>query len=168
MWASSTTQCLIPGFNSAQFPWTYSMDNVCDQRVITLDLIDVASPDMAHPTKVGLLYVFKDYADNMYVTVSLNATWSASHPQYDPTNHGFRGQYLHAQPGLSSGGSGAVGKLWLWDQVPFTLMSDVPVAYRNMLASDNPYASRWVWLVGWLGLLLVGQLRWLVGWFRWL
>lgn len=44
-WASRESMCIIPGWGYPQYPWTQSMDNVCDQRVVTLDLVNLVSPN---------------------------------------------------------------------------------------------------------------------------
>lgn len=133
------TQCIIPGWNLFQFPTTYSMTNVCDQKVVQLDLVVDQGP--GRPIQiVGKMYVFKDYSDNLYVTVSLNATYNA----VGNVNGGapgpifgnlFQGQYLHAQPRM--GGAGAAGSLWLWDQPTFTLPTPVTFAYNDMLVGNG-------------------------------
>lgn len=124
------------------------MSEVCDSHVIQLELVDLASPDPTNPARVGHLYVFKDYADQLYLTVSLNATWRPLTPAFDPTRNGFVGQYMHAQPGFPTLQSPNVGRVWLWDGVPSGNVTDDQVPYKNMLRSDNPLASRCVGLCG--------------------
>lgn len=134
-WASSTSQCIIPGNEFPLFPYTYSMNDVCDRKVVTLDLVDLNSPQ-GSPVKVGILYVFKDYSDNMYVTVSLNSTWTTMGTGYDPEVHGgFQGQYLHVQPSLNSQDS---GRVWVWDNLgDLGVNTIVQTAYNNMLQADG-------------------------------
>ena len=133
-------QCIIPGWNLYQFPTTYSMSNVCDQKVIQLDLVN--SQDISQV--VGIVYIFKDYSDQLYLTVSLNATYSAvaSAPLAGVAGNVFQGQYRHAQPPLDTDTSTA-GSLWLWDQPTFT-PPKLSAAYNNMLlsAGSGSTASR--------------------------
>lgn len=135
-WASSTSQCIIPGNEFPLFPYTYSMNDVCDRKVVTLDLVDLNTPQGANPIKVGILYVFKDYSDNMYVTVSLNSTWTTTVPGYSSAIHGgFQGQYLHVQPSLDSQDS---GRVWVWDNLgDLGVNTIVQTAYNNMLQADG-------------------------------
>ena len=125
--AGQAAQCLVPGYNYPSFPYTADQKNVCQGKVVTLDLVN--KDDITQ--KVGRVYAFKDLSDNLLVTVSLNATFYAkSNPSTD-----FKGQYLHAQPALS--GSAPAGRIWVWDEVSQLFNEPNAYAYTNMLDSDN-------------------------------
>jgi hypothetical protein len=120
---------MVPGAGYPSYPWTYSLANVCDNKVITLDLVDSAITS----TKVGVLYIFKDYSDNLYLTVSINATWRTN-KQYGAPGDYFHGQYLHAQPGFpSTFNNVTVGSVQLWD----TVSLDGVAPYTNLLSGNN-------------------------------
>lgn len=117
------------------------MNDVCDQRVVTLDLVDLSSPDILNnPRRVGIMYVFKDFNDDMYVTVSLNSTWSTTKPGYDSSVYGgFQGQYMHVQPALAQpdGTAEQAGRLYVWDNLgDLGVNVRVPTAYSDMLTPD--------------------------------
>jgi hypothetical protein len=119
------------------------MNDVCDQRVVTLDLVDLNSPDILNnPERVGIMYIFKDFNDDMYITVSLNTTWSVTTPGYfDQANGGFNGQYLYVQPALSPNNGNDVldaGRLWVWDNLgDLGINVQVPTAYTDMAQADG-------------------------------
>jgi hypothetical protein len=130
-WGHKPDQCVIPGAGYPSYPWTYPLTNVCDNRIITLTLVDSAVPS----TKVGILYVWKDYSDNLYLTVSINATWriNKANNAYAPGDY-FHGQYLHAQPGFPASADPLVGSVSLWDSAPAA--GDYP-PYTNQLSGNN-------------------------------
>jgi hypothetical protein len=118
----------VPGAGYPSYPWTYPLSSVCDNRIITLTLVDSAVPS----TQVGILYIFKDYSDNLYLTVSINATWRINKLNYAPGDY-FHGQYLHAQPGFPASANPTVGSVQLWDS---TSGDDQP-PYTNLLSGTN-------------------------------
>ncbi|KAL6756418.1 hypothetical protein V8C86DRAFT_3026728 [Haematococcus lacustris] len=150
-WGSVATQCVIPGAAFPSFPWTAPLSSVCDNTVITLDLVDLTPPpaqgvsDFSY-NKVGILYIFKDYSDVLYFTVSLNATWAPNRGgPTDPVspalpfNAFFVGQYLHAQPhaGFTGVGRGpTVGSVLVWDALDLGLISSQAPPYTNLLNPD--------------------------------
>ncbi|KAL6747406.1 hypothetical protein V8C86DRAFT_3117601 [Haematococcus lacustris] len=152
-WGSVSTQCMIPGAGFPSYPWTLPLTNACDNKVITLDLVD-KSPSPAPPfvpdfsyNKVGILYIFKDYNDILYLTVSLNATFPATRgvgpdPNTPPLffNSLFNGQYLHAQPRADYNGTASgptVGSLFVWDAPENTQSQTQFPQYTNLLSSDR-------------------------------
>ncbi len=127
--------CVIPGWNLFQFPTTYSMANVCDQKVLQFNLVNVANSTQF----VGILYVFKTYDDTLFITASVNATFSAittTPPSLVGPGLGFfQGQYLHSEPSLTGGAIG--GYVNVWDSV-LTTPSNSTSAYINM-ANPNSW-----------------------------
>ena len=57
-------------FPIAAFPITYDQKQACNNVVYTSALVDSVNSNYVY----GKLYVWKDYIDNLYVTVSINAT----------------------------------------------------------------------------------------------
>jgi hypothetical protein len=124
-WGASASQCIIPGAGYPSYPWTRgfgpasssgfgsfgSWSGLCDNKIITLDLVDQALP--IHP--VGIVYIFKDLSDNLYITVSVNATWKPNKATWTPADS-FHGQYLHVQPGFGAPyGPTTTGSALLWN-----------------------------------------------------
>ncbi|GFH11193.1 uncharacterized protein HaLaN_06655, partial [Haematococcus lacustris] len=126
----------------------------CDNRVITLDLVDLSSEIQGAPgvgsfawNKVGIMYIFKDYSDVLHVTVSLNATFRPNRggpvdpvaPALSPS-HFFVGQYMHAQPAAGYTGVGVgptVGAVSVWDAFNLTLVYSSSFGpYTNLLQPD--------------------------------
>ncbi|KAL6753809.1 hypothetical protein V8C86DRAFT_433888 [Haematococcus lacustris] len=151
-WGSVSTQCRIPGAGWPSYPWTLPLTNACDNKVITLDLVDKSpSPAPLVPNfsynKVGILYIFKDYNDILYLTVSLNATFPANRgvgpdPSNPPLffNSLFNGQYLHAQPRADYNGTASgptVGSLFVWDALENMLSQTQFPQYTNLLTPDS-------------------------------
>eukprot|EP00798_Chlamydomonas_sp_ICE-L_P003781 gene3781-13849_t len=80
-WATDGSQCMVPGYNPMSpvdyqkpmqstgpgFPATYDQTDVCNQNVYTANLEDKAG------NVYGTVRIFKDYADNLFVSTSLNA-----------------------------------------------------------------------------------------------
>ncbi|KAJ9520764.1 hypothetical protein QJQ45_007606 [Haematococcus lacustris] len=151
-WGSVSTQCRIPGAGWPSYPWTLPLTNACDNKVITLDLVDKSPspaplvPDFSY-SKVGILYIFKDYNDILYLTVSLNATFPATRgigpdPATPPLffNSLFNGQYLHAQPRADYNGTASgptVGSLFVWDALENMQSQTQFPQYTNLLTSDS-------------------------------
>ncbi|KAL6746885.1 hypothetical protein V8C86DRAFT_2929528 [Haematococcus lacustris] len=153
-WGSLGSQCLIPGAAFPNLPWTAPLSMACDNRVITLDLVDLSSEIQGAPgvgsyawNKVGIMYIFKDYSDVLHVTVSLNATFRPNRggpvdpvaPALSPS-HFFVGQYMHAQPAAGYTGVGVgptVGAVSVWDAFNLTLIYSSSFGpYTNLLQPD--------------------------------
>ncbi|KAG1667575.1 hypothetical protein FOA52_014656 [Chlamydomonas sp. UWO 241] len=107
-WGTDPSQCLYPGFgrdplfitNSAtgviaptNYPITYDAKSTCNLAITEQNLYDTANPSMIY----GKMFAFKDYSDNLYVTVSINASG------FLPGNTGSSaGQFLLPNPALAS------------------------------------------------------------------
>lgn len=52
------------------YPITYDQKQACNLNVISFDVHQSGTPANVY----GKMFVFKDYADNLYVTVTLNAS----------------------------------------------------------------------------------------------
>ncbi|KAJ9505443.1 hypothetical protein QJQ45_012460 [Haematococcus lacustris] len=168
-WGSVSTQCKIPGAGWPSYPWTLPLTTACDNVVITLDLVDKTPspapnvPNFAYHKAsgvlaslgtsvaaavmaVGVIYIFKDYSDILYFTVSLNATWRPNRGVTQTTlpplffNSLFVGQYLHAQPRADFNATGQgppVGSLLVWDVLNAPQNPTQYPQYINMLAADS-------------------------------
>ena len=105
-WASDPTQCAVPGygypvlFNGSapySYPITYDQKQTCEGIVFSVPLVDTVSN-----LTYAQMYVWKDYTDRLFVTVSINATAFVA-PTLDPstdTANGGLGQFLHASPSI--------------------------------------------------------------------
>lgn len=110
-------QCIIPGWNIGEYPTTFSMSRVCDQKVLTFDLVNRAAPSQA----LGQMYVFKDWEDQLYVTVSINATYPLVKSAGSNLNDYFNGQFLYMQPvaaGVDASVATHAGSMYLWNNLP--------------------------------------------------
>ncbi|KAL6747408.1 hypothetical protein V8C86DRAFT_1331931 [Haematococcus lacustris] len=81
-WGSVSTQCMIPGAGFPSYPWTLPLTNACDNKVITLDLVD-KSPSPAPPfvpdfsySKVMVMLVMQSLVE--HITPSCQATSQAT------------------------------------------------------------------------------------------
>lgn len=99
-WGTDPAQCMYPGFGKnplfitgtngqpapTSYPITYAQNNACDLAVHSAPLFNVVNPAEVY----GKLFVWKDYSDNLFITVSLNASgWAPP---------GGAGQYLLGNP----------------------------------------------------------------------
>ena len=121
----------MPWSTYPSFPGTLPITSACNQYIYSQDLYD---KDSSNGWQVyGRAYVWKDYADQLYVTVSLNATVDAA-----------GGQYLYATPGVPNVATPTypmTGQLYLWNSLNLSL----PTAYVNNVATDSMsgLATRW-------------------------
>eukprot|EP00195_Chlamydomonas_chlamydogama_P017827 CAMPEP_0202895428 /NCGR_PEP_ID=MMETSP1392-20130828/4636_1 /ASSEMBLY_ACC=CAM_ASM_000868 /TAXON_ID=225041 /ORGANISM="Chlamydomonas chlamydogama, Strain SAG 11-48b" /LENGTH=230 /DNA_ID=CAMNT_0049580437 /DNA_START=138 /DNA_END=827 /DNA_ORIENTATION=+ len=119
-WGIDPTQCAVPGYGAPQlfvngnaptsYPVTYDRKQACNQIVVVAPLVDKFNSSNIY----GQAYVWKDYSDALYVTVSINATnWG---PQRTLPFGGVTapGQFLHAQPSILTNPVGEVGSVSVW------------------------------------------------------
>ena len=100
--------------------------------VYTNDLVDKSNNAIIY----GKLYAWKDYADNFFVTVSLNATGFGNNV-WPKTSLGDEGQYLMAEPSLYNPGT-ASGQISVWGSfLPGTPSSYANYDTTNMLSSNR-------------------------------
>jgi len=95
---------MVPGYGAPQlfisnsaptsFPTTYDQKRSCDQVVATSNLVDVANSTYVY----ARVYIWKDYNDTLFITVSMNATGFGPGASPPATNN--PGQYLFAEPSL--------------------------------------------------------------------
>ncbi|KAG1673442.1 hypothetical protein FOA52_002208 [Chlamydomonas sp. UWO 241] len=104
-WGVDPSQCVYPGFGRdplfitnggmvapTNYPITYDAKTTCNLAIMEQDVRAPSGP-LAGP--VAKLFAFKDYSDNLYVTVSMNATG------FLPGQTGAsNGQYLLPNPAL--------------------------------------------------------------------
>lgn len=111
-WGTVSSVCKVPGygngysliagsngiFGPSSYPINYDQKTACGQVVFTSDLIDYTSLTLsAQIITYGKLYVWKDFQDNLYVTLSINAT--SFGPSRPPSNTGV---FLPFGPGQPS------------------------------------------------------------------
>ena len=123
-WGTDATQCLVPGYGApylftagqmlgtwapTSYPITYDQKGACGQVVFTSDLVDRSAPNNIY----GRLYAWKDYGDNLYVTVSINATGFGPSSLVTSGFGANDGQFLHASPSLFNPNSPS-GQVSVW------------------------------------------------------
>ncbi len=87
------------------YPITYDQKQACNNIVYSTELVDSSS------ISYGKVFVWKDYGDVLYVTVSLYASgWGAE--AKSPFSPGLYGQYLFSQPSQTN------GQIFLWSGLP--------------------------------------------------
>ncbi|KAG1674024.1 hypothetical protein FOA52_000330 [Chlamydomonas sp. UWO 241] len=83
-WGADPSQCMYPGFGRdplfitsgngviapSNYPITYDQKSTCNLQVYTADVPLLGNAGAIY----GKMFAFKDYSDNLYITVSMNAT----------------------------------------------------------------------------------------------
>ncbi|KAG1674021.1 hypothetical protein FOA52_000327 [Chlamydomonas sp. UWO 241] len=82
-WGADPSQCKYPGFGRdplfitnngvtapTNYPIMYDAKTTCNLAVMEQNLYDTANPSAIY----GKMFAFKDYSDNLYITVSINAS----------------------------------------------------------------------------------------------
>ena len=132
-WGTDPQQCMVPGFAGtrlyvnnvgnvmnpiASFPITYDQKKACGYVVFSTPIVDRTNPIYVY----GQMYVWKDYFDVLYVTVSLNATGFGPGPEpafnamtYPVAPANTKGQFLFTSPSSANPGAPSA---WinLWNQ----------------------------------------------------
>jgi hypothetical protein len=111
-WGTDPNVCMYPGFGNdplfitssgviapTNYPITYDAKGTCNMAIVEQDLADSTNPLMIY----AKLFAFKDYSDNLYVTVSMNASGFLA-GQTGNSN----GQFLLPNPSINSDPSGLV------------------------------------------------------------
>jgi hypothetical protein len=109
-WGADPQQCLLPGYGApnlfiynrqtgalgpTSYPVTYDQKMACEQVVFRSPLVNVARPSDVF----GQIFVWKDYSDYLYITVSLNATGFGPTLASTPSAFGSNpGQFLFTSP----------------------------------------------------------------------
>eukprot|EP00798_Chlamydomonas_sp_ICE-L_P006119 gene6119-biopygen1260 len=156
-WGVSVQQCVYPGYNPiAQpvqyptsaplpgYPGTYDQTLACNHVVFTSELVDNTN------TTYGILKVFKDYQDQLFVTASVRPVFFNSNSSlYQPPQlNGY--QWLHTQPPVpvpfnqyapSTPLSPASGRVLIADADTFS-PSLSNVAYVNQLSISSTTPSQ--------------------------
>ena len=70
-WGTLAGQCQVPGYTNT-YPATVNQLGVCNQFVAELPLYNIDPADQL--VAYGTAYLFRDYNDVLYVTVSVAAT----------------------------------------------------------------------------------------------
>lgn len=112
-WGTITSFCKVPGygngygliagsagiFGPTSYPINYDQKTACGQVVFTSDLVDFKSLNIGLIVTYGKLYAWKDSQDNLYVTLSINATsFGSSRPTSNSIFNGNVGQFLFSNP----------------------------------------------------------------------
>eukprot|EP00195_Chlamydomonas_chlamydogama_P005626 CAMPEP_0202898442 /NCGR_PEP_ID=MMETSP1392-20130828/6965_1 /ASSEMBLY_ACC=CAM_ASM_000868 /TAXON_ID=225041 /ORGANISM="Chlamydomonas chlamydogama, Strain SAG 11-48b" /LENGTH=381 /DNA_ID=CAMNT_0049584375 /DNA_START=230 /DNA_END=1371 /DNA_ORIENTATION=- len=144
-WGTDPAQCSVPGYGAknlftpngapSSYPITYDQKDSCNQVVIRAPLVD----RMNQSNVFGQVYIWKDYQDVLFVTVSLNATGWGPTATLATGGVSAQGQWLHSQPTvLTNPTSDNVGSVSVWNN----FLNNQPSAYVNNLLSLNG-AQRW-------------------------
>ncbi|GAX77910.1 hypothetical protein CEUSTIGMA_g5352.t1 [Chlamydomonas eustigma] len=135
-WATDSSQCMVPGYGApnlyistasgiiapTSYPVTYDQKLACDLIVFTTPMVDKLNNAITY----GKMYVWKDYSDNLYITVSINATgYGANRWPADPATSSY-GQYLHVSPSIFNPSSPS-GQVSLWS----SLVTQTPSNYYS-------------------------------------
>lgn len=119
-------QCAIPTtFNRTSQQGTYPRGAVCEADVRTFDLMvkpGSGSNPLGPQQQIGVAYVWKDYADVLFVSVQLY--------QNLPYN-GKIGQYFHMQIGATD--DNPAGSVIVTNSASKMVSSDYSTPYKNML-----------------------------------
>ncbi|GAX75913.1 hypothetical protein CEUSTIGMA_g3356.t1 [Chlamydomonas eustigma] len=145
-WGTDMTQCLVPGFGApdlfaytsaygsapTSYPFTYDQKGACNLVVVTMDMVDKAAPSNIY----GRMYVWKDYSDNLYITVSINATGFGP-PSLVTSGFGSNdGQFLHMPQSLFNPNAPS-GFVSLWN----TFLAGQPAAYISSQVLSYSYSQ---------------------------
>ncbi|KAG2437517.1 hypothetical protein HYH02_011160 [Chlamydomonas schloesseri] len=131
LWSTDPSECALPAVPGFPVPaQTFLYTDTCQYQVARLPLVYKGTTTVG-----GFLVLFKDYADNIYYTLSLNATERAA-GQPD-------GQWLYVEGGDPALFSPA-GSVYLWDSPPDnTRPLSVQASVQDYMVEDRNTYKRW-------------------------
>ncbi|GAX81795.1 hypothetical protein CEUSTIGMA_g9223.t1 [Chlamydomonas eustigma] len=119
-WWTNTASCVIPGSLTADGNANYPLNDVCNGAVTQINLTDNVNYNT-----YGSIYIFKDYSDNLYVTVAVDG---ANYPT------GYPGQAIVTLPNIVTGSYGA--RMFAWPNLNLTDYS-TNTNYNDQLISGR-------------------------------